>query len=92
MRNWKSWMVVAATASLTVAALGSEVVADSPTKPKTGQAADAEKKMMPPTAATPKESGMGAETPQQGEEAGAEGSHEEHEGSHSEGEEDEGAN
>ena len=60
--------------SFVVVALGSKAAADSHTKPKTEQATDVEKKMMPKPDAKP-EMDMGTVTQKQGEDAGHEGSH-----------------
>jgi hypothetical protein len=94
MRSWKSLVMVAGAMGFVVAALGSEAAADSHTKPKTEQATDAAKKMMPSKPdAKPEETGMGTATQKQGEAAGHDGHHEGHEmeGSHADEEKEEGA-
>ena len=92
MRNWQLLMMVMVAMGFMVAALGSEATADSHTKPKTEQAADAEKKMMPSKSdATPEETGMGTTTRKQGEAAGHEGHHGDHEGSQADEEKKEGS-
>lgn len=85
MRSWKSLVIVAVSMSFVIAALGIEVAADSPTKPKTEQTTDTVKKTAQPKAdAKSVEAGKGTATPQRTGAAGHEGSHEGHEGSHDE--------
>ncbi len=85
MRSWKLLVMVAVSMSFVVAALGTEVAADSHTKPKTAQTpTDAKKTAQPKADAKSEKAGKGTATQQQTGSTEYDGHHEGHEGSHDE--------